>query len=376
MARRRYQKGHLSLRGKRQKVWVAQWREDVVGPDGAVQRIRHKEVLGTLAEFPTKKLAQRALDDKLSDVNSLTYKPRPATTFEEFAHRWERDVLSQLKRSTISTERSRLRNHILPALGHLQVREINTQLIQQFLVAAKLKQMSAKSVRNLIATLRIMWSTVRAWGYTSVNPIDGLVLPETGLQEQRFFTLDEMRRIINAAPEPHKTCYWILAETGIRAGEVFGLPTRDLMLELPAIRITQSVWGGKIQTVKSVKGRRVCEISPQLAEHLRRFLETWQPNEKDLLFATRNGTPVDKDLMRRRKLKPLLTTLGIEHAGFHAFRHGNESIMGRDLVPMLIRSNRMGHSDARTTMRYEHVISEDGRRFAENIGRLLTEVVQ
>jgi hypothetical protein len=30
------------------------------------------------------------------------------------------------------------------------------------------------------------------------------------------------------------------------------------------------------------------------------------------------------------------------------FRHGNESLMGKEMVPILIRQNRMGHSDART----------------------------
>jgi integrase len=65
-----------------------------------------------------------------------------------------------------------------------------------------------------------------------------------------------------AAPEPYKTYYGILAETGLRAGEIGALPVRNLLLDHGAIRITQSVWHGKIQTVKSVKGNRICEVSP------------------------------------------------------------------------------------------------------------------
>jgi hypothetical protein len=56
MARRRYQRGHLRLRGKREKVWVAMWREDVIAPDGTTQRIRKSEVLGTLKEYKTRQL--------------------------------------------------------------------------------------------------------------------------------------------------------------------------------------------------------------------------------------------------------------------------------------------------------------------------------
>jgi hypothetical protein len=36
LARRRYQKGTLILRGKRDKVWVGRWLEDELQPDGTI----------------------------------------------------------------------------------------------------------------------------------------------------------------------------------------------------------------------------------------------------------------------------------------------------------------------------------------------------
>lgn len=376
MARRRFQRGSLTPRGKRNKVWVAQWREDEVQPNGTVLRVRKKEVLGKFEEYKTKKLAQRALDQRLSEVNSLTYKPRPAATFADFAQRWERDVLSQHQRSTGAADRSRLRCHLIPALGEIRMRDINSQLVQQRIIAAKRDELTTKSIRNLIATLRIMWASARAWEYVQSNPFESLVLPRRGLVEERFLSLDQMANILREAAEPWKTFYWIFAETGIRSGENCGLPVRNLLLDLPAIKITQKVWHGKLEIVKSVKGNRLCEISPRLASHLRDFLRTWRPNKLGLLFATKNGTPWDADVVRKRKLYPLLERLNIPRCGFHAFRHGNESLMDQEKVPILIRQNRMGHSDARTTMSYTHVVSEDGARFAEKLGGLLTESVQ
>ena len=96
----------------------------------------------------------------------------------------------------------------------------------------------------------------------------------------------------------------------------------------------------------------------------RGHLRTWRPNRLGLLFATKNGTPQDVDVVRKRKLYPLLEKLGIEKCGFHAFRHGNETVMDQESVPMAVRQSRLGHSDARTTMLYTHVVSEDGRQFA------------
>jgi len=51
VARRRYQMGSLAVRGKRRKVWVARWREDVKKPDGTLGRIRRAEVLGNKNEL-------------------------------------------------------------------------------------------------------------------------------------------------------------------------------------------------------------------------------------------------------------------------------------------------------------------------------------
>ena len=196
-------------------------------------------------------------------------------------------------------------------------------------------------------------------------------MPERNPLNERCLTLEEMRALIVAANEPYKTYYWILAETGVRAGEVGALMVTSLLLDDGAIRIAQSVWHGKIQTVKSKKGNRICEISPLLVEHLRRYRSTWKPNRLGLLFATRNGTPWDVDTIRKRQLYPLLKRLGIERCGFHAFRHGNATIMDRDQVPIATRQNRLGQSDARTTMGYTHAMSEDGRRFAAHLGQQL-----
>src|SRR5690242_21625531 len=38
MVRRRYQRGSLFKRGKREKVWVARWWEDVINADGTMGR--------------------------------------------------------------------------------------------------------------------------------------------------------------------------------------------------------------------------------------------------------------------------------------------------------------------------------------------------
>ena len=88
----------------------------------------------------------------------------------------------------------------------------------------------------------MMWNSARAWGYVAHNPFDGLVLPKRGLVNTFALSLEEIRRIVEAANEPYKTFYSILAETGIRGGEICALRVADLDLEGNVIYVRQSVW--------------------------------------------------------------------------------------------------------------------------------------
>ena len=251
------------------------------------------------------------------------------------------------------------------------MKEITRDVVQGF-IARKAKSLSSKSVKNCIALLGEMWQVAKIGGYTQIDPFVALRLPEPELLDEPALSIEEMKLIIDSAPEPFKTFCWILAETGIRCGEACALPVSKILVDLGAIRITQSTWQQTIQTVKSKKGNRLCEISPQLTEHLRAYLRSWRPNRLGLLFVTKNGTPWDQNTVRRRKLYPLLAKLRIEKCGFHAFRHGNETVMDSQNVPMATRVNRLGHSNVQTTMRYTHVVSEDGRQIAATLGKLLT----
>ncbi len=122
------------------------------------------------------------------------------------------------------------------------------------------------------------------------------------------------------------------------------------------------------------------ELSPQACTHLRRFLKSWHPNACRLLFATRNGTPWDQNLLLKRKFRPLFRALGIHvprSNGFHAFRHANATLMSSFGASQKLRQQRLGHADGSpvTETIYTHVISEDGKRIAAQLGNAVWGVL-
>src|SRR5271157_2028832 len=146
MARRRFQRGQLVLRGKRSPVWVGRYREDIIR-GGKIERLEKWVILGTKTDYPTRKLALRALEDLLADINNLSYRPRPVAQFSEFAKRWQEIVLSQHKPSTQPPVCSQLRKHLIPRLGNVAMKDISGELLQSCISDCGL---CAKTVQNLV----------------------------------------------------------------------------------------------------------------------------------------------------------------------------------------------------------------------------------
>ncbi|HWA95056.1 MAG TPA: tyrosine-type recombinase/integrase [Terracidiphilus sp.] len=378
MARRRYQKGSIKfIRGK----FIGRWREDVVLPGGKVERVNRKKVLGTKADFATKREAQRALDILLAPVNSLTYRPVHRVSFFEFAERWIANVLPTYKvGGSQSTTRKQVRNRLVPALGDFTLQEITTEVIQGYVAGLQKQNYSPKYIRNLISTLSAMWEIAVAWSYVTHKPVQGVILPQAVKPEAEQYTVEETMRMFAAATEPLRTFLWIAGETGMRPAEVCGLDAKAIDLRSRVISVWQSVSLCYIVAPKTAAGYRDFAISEELAEHLRMFLNG---KREGLLFQTPEGRPWRESKVVERKLNPLLDKLGIEHfgKGLKALRHWNSTEMDRQGAPIKVRQTRLGHDDPRTTLGmrnrggYTHIVSADDRAVAAQFGSMFGRVL-
>jgi integrase len=366
LARRRFQRGQLLLLGCKEKRWFGRWYEDVV-ESGQVRRIRRQEFLGTLKDYPTKKLAARELDARLGTINSPAYRARPTSTFTQFADRWEATVVLHLKPSTAINYRSHLRRHLKPFFGNYELKDMTTEMSQAFV--SKLK-VNPTTVRHVFVTFQSLWRSARTWGYVTQDITKGVRLPGRVMSERRYFSLEELARIIVATPEPYRTCFWFAAETGMRAGELCGLRWQDIDFSQRTVSVTQTAWWGHIQTPKTKGSVRRFSVSVELLNHLQAQLRVWTPNPLGLIFATRNGTAWScrKPL---RKLQAVLKELGIAAAGLHAFRHSQVTIAERAGVPLKTVQGRVGHGSTETTLLYSHAVGEDDRKFSAWLGSQL-----
>ena len=381
LARRRYQRGTVIKRGAREKVWVGRWLEDVILPNGTIKRVHRSEVLGSVKDFPTMRLAQRELDGRVAVVNSPNYRARPTATFNQLAEKWKMLVMVNHEDSTQSGEKSDIKAWA-SAIGEVQVRDIGCELLQEVVNGWTC---SPKTIKNRVGTFRLIWDKAKVWKYTAETAYDGLDLPNWIRGEQPCFSVEEIGRIIEKSHEPYKTVWRLVAETGIRRGEICGLNVGDVDVNLCIIVVQRSrTKKSKLKATKAglrngVVKRRVFSLSPSLTEQLHPFVEDRRSDEPLFLTPGRltksgkrlgGGVRLEPDNFIKRALKPVLKELGLDGAA-HAFRHGNATLLDSLHAPMAVRQERLGHVDARTTMGYTHLVTADDVRVAGELGALL-----
>ncbi len=377
MPRRRYQRGRIISRGKRRKVWVGIFREDRMKPDGTIHRARRSVVLGTLKHM-SKLQAVKAFDPYLDAVNLVAApKLKAGRSLKNFVEEWKDNVASMLKPSTVRAAESHLRTHILPVMGDLSLTAISTRNVQTFVSALAAKGLTRKSCDNVLQTLSGLLRTAKAWGYVpAVFDRSALSLPrEREKQEARFFTAEQVKRIINASEEPYSTLWAVLGLTGCRAGEVFALKRSDMDFEKRVIRIRRTLDAAtrQMHAPKSKSSSADLPMPEMLEKRLRKFLANyWRKNEADLLFCNKVGKPMVRNKVAL-KLQDTLKELGIERAALHAFRHMAASELIENGVSPSVVQRQMRHSDSRITLqKYAHVIGDAQRRAVDSLaGRVL-----
>ena len=361
MSKRSGQRGQVFLRNER---WVGRFYVDVPGDS---KRKRRALVLGTKREL-TRSEAKRKLLDILTEegVNTpihLERSLRPPTTFTDVADAWESKRLAQLKESSKYTVPKLIAKYLRPRFGQMALEEIKTGVVNDWIVDLQAKRLEPKTVHNLWKLFRAImnWHSQqndeppRKW-YPSLPTIPDV--------EQRWFTQEEIGRIVNATEGQYKVLFHLAGASAMRAGELFGLHVEDLDANRGVILVRRSVWHGQEVSPKTRKGYREVWIDSATVRMLQAYLGS---RTSGRVFQTRNGTPLTDHEVLRDVLHPTCDRLKIPRGGMHAFRHGRVSHMQQNHVPPDFTKTQVGHSSLRTTSGYTHFSDAFKREIVEQL---------
>jgi integrase len=266
MARQRYQGGTVRKRGKRNPVWELQWREDYIKKDRTIGRRLVTVKLGTVQEL-TRRQARKLADEKLRLLNQGQWAPSSTMILQDFVDGYLiPNFFPTLKASTQDRYRRTLNTHLLPAFGKCRLCDLGTLDVQRFVLQkmeAGLGWECANHYRNLLSKIFVV---AKRWGYFSgPNPVAGVELPEKiAVREKHVLTPEQITRLMDVLSEPVRTMVWLSLLTGLRIGEVLGLPWKNVDFASGEIRITQACYRGIIGSPKTKCSKRLVSIPKAL----------------------------------------------------------------------------------------------------------------
>ncbi len=193
------------------------------------------------------------------------------------------------------------------------------------------------------------------------NPAEPVKLPKMDNQHKRpAITISEFRALTGAAMSYYygRISIAILAETGLRRGELLGLKWDAVDLQNNRLHIVRSlvVCNGKpiLQNgTKTEAGIRIVPISPELAEELKRYRDTVQQGKKDFVISQkRENKPVNPDVFRKA-FNTWKKKAGVrEEVKPHSLRHLFITLAVQKNISPLVIMNVVGHKDQRMLNRY------------------------
>ncbi len=379
MARRRFQTGQLYKKGKRRKVWIARWREDVLLPNGNVGRVRRGIRLGAVTDLPTRRDAQVRLDERLLPINQGAVRPESVIEFGVFVEQqWKVLVLPTFKRTTQHGYQAVLKVHVLPTWKEVALRDIDRFTIQRWVTDRLRRGIGWQSVRNAWVLLSSVLETAVEYGYLQSNPARGVKFPQKALKKKpAMIAGDDFAKLLGQLNEPHRTMVSLIAATGLRIGELLALRWSSLDLEVGTLSVRESVYEGKFQGPKTQRALRTIPLGPCAVKAIKEHRDRVpRQGEDDLVFGNREGAPLRESKLLTKVLQPAAQAVGLGRVTWHQFRHIHSSLLNDLNVPVKIAQEQLGHASISTTLNiYTHAVDASHRKAIEAVERALFVVL-
>ena len=376
MARRRYQKGNLRKRGKRNPVWELQWWIDCILPDNSIGRRRESGILGLVSEM-TLRQARKAAEEVLRPINEGKALPHSILMLGEFVEQFFVPLAFPiLKASTRKRYQSTLDLHILPAFGAKRLCDISTVDLQRFILHKFDNGLGWETCNHLRNLMSKIYSNAKKWRYFGgENPASGVELPEKlSVREKRALMPAQVALLLSHMREPVRTMVLIAVLTGLRVGEILALRWQDLDLEKGELRVEQAIYRGHFGTPKTKRSKRKLPLPTRAVVALRVLAQRTAASEgQALVFATRKGTAFSDTNLLLREIKPVARNIGLPWVSWHSFRRTHCTLFQLAGGSPKDAQAQLGHADIGTTLNlYTAVLPEHQRAAVEKLSALVT----
>jgi integrase len=311
-------------------------------------------------------------------ADKVTVQDACESFLEHCTGRNQRD--ERMTRKMLAVYRGHISNYILHAdhgVATGRLSQFTPRSVGEFRNRIRGLGVTVPTTRKVLATLHSVLEHAISQDWIATNAAGGIkVIRPRGEGSKKIEppSKENMRRVIEAAPEGLRLMLIFAATTGVRAGEQWAARWRDVDFVKHELRISRRVDAyGEESAPKSIAGGRTVPLSDQLVA----MLKTWRLKSQfskmdDLIFPNRNGRYLGHDNLIKRQFLPLFDKLkGVNRFNWHGLRHFAVSCWIEAGLAAKTVQTFAGHASLQVTMdRYGHLFpSDDHRKAMDQISR-------
>lgn len=337
--------------------------------------------------FTSKRDAEKAMQQALTDLSKSTVVTRSTLQLKEFLTEWLVLVEPKLRPSTHHSYKQAV-ERISTHLGRYQLQAITPMQIERFYVSQLNeggkdgRKLSPKTVRNTHVVLRKALADAERLGYVQRNAAAAAHPPVPEKRDLVTWSTDDLSEFLEAIDgDPLEIAYHLLAATGMRRGEVLGLRWRDVDFDLGQIAVAHTITTAGRQVVmgppKTPRSKRNVYLDKRTVALLRRHRKrqreqrlaagaAWH-DDLDLVIRNEIGQFIHPDVFTAR-FDAFVRKLDVPRIRLHDLRHTHATLALKAGVHPKIVSERLGHATVGVTLDlYSHVMPALARDAAEQI---------
>lgn len=333
--------------------------------------------------FPTRGDASRFLAGTRADLDRGTWvdPTRGRGPLADYASRWvdARRVRGRpLAPRTVALYRWQLDRHILPMLGTVALRHLDTATVRQWWATMTGPAgPGAATAAKCYRLLRAVCGTAVADGEMIRNPCTLRGAGQEPSSERPSVSVPEVVALADAVGLRWRALVLLAAFSGLRFGELAALTRADVDLLRGTVRVRASVAelpGGlrHVGPPKSAAGRRIVNVPPhvlpELVEHLAAYAA---PGPEGLVFVGPKGGPLRPANFGAKVWRPATRAAGLAGVHFHDLRGTAATLAAVSGATTAELMRRLGHTTPDVAMRYQRASDDRDATLA----RLMSEAV-
>jgi len=234
----------------------------------------------------------------------------------------------------------------------IPITEINGSMIKSWLAEIKGNEISSKSIKRKISSLKSFFKFHLKLGHIKFSPVATIIAPKISKRLPSFVDEKDMSTLLNTLDfedswqgKTERLVLLTFYHTGIRLSELINLPLQQIDFHYNQIKVLGK--GNK---------ERIIPITSELVRNLQEYLSERMviPSEFNTLFITEKG----KTLSRSRVYKLVKLNIGkvstIHKKSPHVLRHTFATHLMNNGAELNAVKELLGHSSLAATQVYTH----------------------